>query len=305
MQICSNESRKYSIDFINAFDEFNQINRKLFDIDDIDKFLSFSDKKNICMVTKASKSNTFLYSIITKICIDYHTVNDKNNSYNYENYSNYKNFKLEKKKTILVDAGNGNNLGYLYLDLIKKSVKNEFDVDNILEQIIIVRAFTFYQLVNIIINEIPKLLYQLNNCKIQIIVLDLFDTLLSSSSSSPTSRIKGNGKNDFKHNEKLVSEIIDTLINLSKKYFVILYYDDSNNQMDKSFISKFDNSIQIDQLAVINNRKKKEDKKTELKIIIRSKNILAAAIATNNKQLSRGRIAELSIQENLVNLSAM
>jgi hypothetical protein len=36
--------------FVNAFEEFNEINRKLFDIPEIDTLPSFEETRNICIV---------------------------------------------------------------------------------------------------------------------------------------------------------------------------------------------------------------------------------------------------------------
>ena len=79
---------------MSAFDEFNDINRKLFEVPEIDKLLSFSDKKNICIQNQSHQSSNFLNRVIARICIDYHSckTSDKDN-------------KVEKKRTILIDAG--------------------------------------------------------------------------------------------------------------------------------------------------------------------------------------------------------
>ncbi|MDN5847585.1 MAG: hypothetical protein L0H53_15075, partial [Candidatus Nitrosocosmicus sp.] len=65
--------------FVNAFDEYNERCRKLFDIPEIDQYLSFEDKKNICIVNNSSSSisGNFLYSIIANACINYHLIDDK------------------------------------------------------------------------------------------------------------------------------------------------------------------------------------------------------------------------------------
>src|ERR687885_272563 len=47
---------------------------------------------------------------------------------------------------------------------------------NFLDNIIVVRAFTFYQLANIIIDKIPQFMNNLD-CNTQIIVIDLLGTL--------------------------------------------------------------------------------------------------------------------------------
>jgi hypothetical protein len=99
-----NKSNEYPIHFVNAFDELNGRNRNLFNLSYIDKFLDFKDKKNICIVNRTSQSN-FLYYLITNVCID----SFKNN---------------EKYKTFIIDAGKGNNLCHLYLEIINRQCSN-------------------------------------------------------------------------------------------------------------------------------------------------------------------------------------
>lgn len=230
--------------FINAFDELNDMHRKLFEIPEIDKFLSFSNKKNICIQNQTPHHSNFLYYLITKVCINYH-------SYNLSINSGNNNKKFKDNRTILIDAGNGNNLGKLYLNLTKLAIEKEIDVNNLLDNIMIVRAFTFYQLANILINELPRFINRLDN-KIQIIVLDLFDTLVSSSSMISTKGFEDGdyfrSRKEVEDNIRIVNELIDVLISLSEKYFVILTYNDSKNiTYNSSIMSKFDNVIKIKQ----------------------------------------------------------
>ena len=79
--------------------------------------------------------------------------------------------------------GSGNNLAYIYLHMVNRSLEYKFDIYKVLDNIIVSRAFTFYHLVNIVINEIPKLIDKLY-CNMQIIVVDLLETLFLSSTIS-------------------------------------------------------------------------------------------------------------------------
>jgi hypothetical protein len=224
--------------FCTAFDEFNDINRKLFEVPEIDKLMSFSDKKNICIQNQSHQSSNFLNRIIAKICIDYHSckISDKDN-------------KVENKRTILIDAGSGNNLGCFYLNLVNQAIKKETDINSILDRIIIARAFTFSQLANMLIYELPKLVKEIGN-KLQIIILDLFDTLVSSNVKSIIKKFENNSYlatsgNAIQENISIINEMIDVLISLSVKYFVILTCDDCENIKDNSIAFKFNNAINI------------------------------------------------------------
>ena len=239
------ERRLIDNPFINAFDEFNDIQRKLFEIPEIDTCLSFSNKKNICIQNQTYGNNNFLHYIVSKICINYHRVFDSGSDSN----------KSKEKRTILIDAGNGNNLGSVYLNLAKLATEKEIDIDILLDTITIVRAFTFYQLANIVVNELPKFIGQLGN-NIQIILLDLFDTLVSSTKLK-AKELKDNdccysrSSNEIEDNIDIVNELVDTLIDLSGKYFVILTYNEGANIISNSssIVSKFDNAINIKQIS--------------------------------------------------------
>jgi hypothetical protein len=242
--------------FCTAFDEFNDINRKLFEVPEIDKLISFSDKKNICIQNQSHQSSNFLNRVIAKICIDYHSckISDKDN-------------KVENKRTILIDAGSGNNLGCFYLNLVNQAIKKETDINSILDRIIIARAFTFSQLANMLIYELPKLVKEIGN-KLQIIILDLFDTLVSSNVKSRIKKFENNSYlatsgNAIQENISIINEMIDVLISLSVKYFVILTCDDCENIKDNSIAFKFNNAINIKHSTDKNKNKNKQIFKIE------------------------------------------
>lgn len=91
--------------------------------------------------------------------------------------------------------------------------------------------------------------------------MDLLDTLISSN------RFKANieqwkSKADFEYNEKLVEELLDNLIAVSKDHFVIAWYDNSTYTLDYfSIPSKFNNLIEINSQIVDNESHAIRDKK--------------------------------------------
>ena len=76
----------------------------------------------------------------------------------------------KKSKANSISIGNGYKLRTTSPNLNKLSLRNEFARDTVSDQIIIARAYTFYQMSIIIISKMP-LLYGLDH-KIQIIVSD-------------------------------------------------------------------------------------------------------------------------------------
>ncbi|MGN6708305.1 MAG: hypothetical protein ACTHKF_03040 [Candidatus Nitrosocosmicus sp.] len=245
-------SNEHKIQFENAFDKLQEQKRKFFGIPEVDSLLNFSDRKNICIVNRTGKDNNLLYSFIAKFCVDFCFDNDitKGN--------------IQNNKTILIDAGSGNNLGHIYLHLVNRSLEEEFNIHKVLDNTIIARAFTFYQLSNIIINEIPKLIDNLN-CKVQIIVTDLFETLFSSSTISNNKKDKD--LKDFHENEKLLKEIVDDLIHNSGEHFVIVTYNNIDNLIKSTITSKFKNVVEMDKVAnIIKENKRHKYTKLQMKI---------------------------------------
>jgi hypothetical protein len=250
--------REHPIQFVNAFDILREQKRKLFGMPEIDNLLNFSDKKNICIVNRSTKYHNFLYSLFTQFCIDFYC------------FSNIDDLK-RKNKTILIDAGSGNNLGYIHQNLIEKSIKTGFKTDKVLDNIIIVRAFTFYQFANIIINELPQFMNSLD-CNIQIIVIDLLDTLFKTNRKRNS---EFNLKKDFDENAKILDEIVNNLISISDKHFVIVSYNDIKNIAIGSITSKFKNTVNLNENYDISKEREQDKNKMQLQLEIKSINNIA------------------------------
>ena len=143
----------------------------------------------------------------------------------------------------MIDGG-GNNLGHLYLKLIKLSVKEQFNINQLLDNITISRAFTPYQLTNAIVKELPALIEKLN-CKLQIIVLDIFDTLVT----PPTSRTKPKSTRDAPYIEedkvKCLDEISQSIISISKHHLSILAFTGFKKAFNENIFSGFNHTLEI------------------------------------------------------------
>ena len=138
----------------------------------------------------------------------------------------------------MIDGG-GNNLGYLYVKLTKLSVKEQFNINQLLDNMTISRAFTFYQLTNVIINELPILIKKLNG-KFQIIVLDMLNTLVNPSTSKTKSKSIKNVSDIEEDKIKCLDEILQNIISLSKYYFSILVFTDFKKTFNKNIFSGFE-----------------------------------------------------------------
>ena len=140
--------------------------------------------------------------------------------------------------------------------MIKLSVKEQFNINQLLDNIIISRAFTSYQLTNAIVNELPALIKK-QNCKLQIIVLDIFDTLVTPS----TSKIKSKTLKDVSDMEedkvKSLDEILQSIISISKHYLSILAFTGFKKTFNKNIFSGFNHTLEI--VSGHNNKNNKKE----------------------------------------------
>jgi hypothetical protein len=243
--------------FISAYEELIGNSRKLFNIPPIDNFFYFQDKKNISIINRCETTH-LLYHLVTKLCIE-HSKND------------------EKNKTILIDAG-GNNLGYLYINLTKMMVKEQFNTSRLLNNIILSRTFTFYQLANVLISELPTLIQKIN-CKTQIIVLDIFDTLFSPSVNKVKSKLIKNASDVEEDKIKLLNEVLHSIINFSKHYFSILAFTNFRKIFNKIIFSNFNQILEID--SIHNSKKNKNKTILHMKTIYAKKSLALDSILGN------------------------
>jgi hypothetical protein len=220
-----NKDTAYFSKFINAYEELSDNRRKLFGMPLIDNFFCFHEKKNMSIINRCKTTTHLLYQLVAKLCIEFSQSSGK------------------KNKTVLIDGG-GNNLGYLYLKLIKLSVKEQFNINQLLDNIIISRAFTPYQLTNAIVNELPVLSKKLN-CKLQIIVLDIFDTLVTPSTSNIESKSTRDASGIEEDKVKCLDKILQNIISISKHYLSILAFTGFKKTFNKNIFSGFDHILEI------------------------------------------------------------
>ena len=212
--------------FTSAYEELSDNRKKLFGIPIIDNFFYFHGKKNISIINRCKTTTHLLYHLVAKLCIEFSKDHGK------------------KNKTILIDGGSGNNLGYLYLKLIKLSVKEQYNINQLLDNIIISRAFTFYQLTNVIANELPILIKKLSG-KLQIIVLDIFDTLVTPSTSKIKSQSIENASDIEDDKIKRLDETLQNIIRLSRHYLSTLAFTGFKKTFNKDIFSGFDHILEI------------------------------------------------------------
>ena len=252
------KEKTHSNKFISAYEELIDNNRKLFNIPPIDDFFCFQDKKNISIINRCEATQHLLCHLVSRLCV-WHS---KDN---------------EKKKTVLIDAG-GNNLGYLYINLTKMSVKEKFNTNNILNNIILSRAFNLYQLANVLINELPTLIQKIN-CKMQIIVLDMFDTLLSPLANKVKSKLTKDALDVKGDKTKLLNEMLQNMINFSKDHFSVIAFTNLRKVFSKSIFSHFNQILEI--ASSHDNKKNKNETVIHMKTIHGKKSLALDCILEN------------------------
>jgi hypothetical protein len=156
-----------SLKFPTAYDEF--VSRLMFDIEALDSSLLNlnTDDNTLAIIgdNNQSKSNRkFTNILLTRLCI-----------YSLSLLRRHKGFSLSSTSSspslvpyvVIVDAGNSLDF-YQFVEFIRQY---GLDIKETLQRIVVSRAFTIHQLTNLIINELPNIVRQLDTCIV--IVLDL------------------------------------------------------------------------------------------------------------------------------------
>jgi hypothetical protein len=141
----------------------------MFDIDVLDSSLLNlnTDGNTLAIIgdNNQSKSNRkFTNILLTRLCI-----------YSLSLLRRHKGFSLSSTSSspslvpyvVIVDAGNSLDF-YQFIEFIRQY---GLDIKETLQRIVVSRAFTIHQLANLIINELPNIVRQLDTCIV--IVLDL------------------------------------------------------------------------------------------------------------------------------------
>jgi hypothetical protein len=252
-----NNDTTYFGKFTSAYEELSDNRKKLFGIPPIDNFFYFHEKKNISIINRCKTTTHLLYQLVAKLCIEF----SKNNG--------------KKNKTIVIDGGSGNNLGYLYLKLMKLSVKEQSNINQLLDNIIISRAFTFYQLTDVIANELPMLIKKLSG-KLQIIVLDIFDRLVTPSTSKIKSKPIENASDIEDDKIKRLDKTLQNIISLSKHHLSVLAFTGFKKTFNKTIFSGFDHILEI--VSMYSNKNNKNEPVLHMKTSSTGKSLMLGNI---------------------------
>ena len=203
-----------SVDFQTAYRQIQDLNNRFaFDIEKIDSILDLGATGTLCIVGEQK----YTQILIDRLCV--HSMLPRR----------YGGIGSDYSKTICIDAGNCSNV-YQHVDLARQY---GLEVKKVLQRIVVSRAFTIYQLADLIIHELPKIIQELSPRNKLIVVYDLLHLFVFDPHID---------KADAKY---LIKEISSSLRRLSKDRFVIVSFAHRNNEYEKSLLPVFDKRIEI------------------------------------------------------------
>jgi DNA-directed RNA polymerase subunit RPC12/RpoP len=222
------------VDFQTAYKQIQDLSiRFTFDIEKIDSLLDLEATGTLCIVGEQK----YTQMLIDRLCI--HSMLPRR----------YGGIGTDYSKTIAIDAGNCTNI-YQSVDFARQY---GLEINKALKNIVVSRVFTIYQLADLIVNELPKIIQKLSPRKKLLVVYGLLHLFVF---DPHIDRVDA---------KRLIKEIARSLRKLSKSKFVIVSFSSCNNEYEKSLIPVFDKRIEITnevddfrllQLKVYNKRKK-------------------------------------------------
>lgn len=220
-----------------AYQEFSS--RLTFDIEKIDSVLKLTAGESVCIVAANEKYPNIL---ITRLCVRA-LMSNRQGGFN-------------SSKVIFVDAGNTSDI-YQCVNFARQYGLN---IKKVLQSIVVSRSFTIYQLANMIINELPKVIEQFAETRV-IIISDLLSMFVN----EPQIQIK--------EAESLIRQIANAIIKMSSYsniLFLISFYSNMRNNQPSS-IHAYDKLLlqRVDKCIIIT--KGNTDNSNNLLINIKSK----------------------------------
>jgi DNA-directed RNA polymerase subunit RPC12/RpoP len=203
-----------SVDFQTAYRQIQDLSIKFaFDIEEIDSILDLQSTGTLCIVGEQK---------YTQILIDrlyVHSIQPRR----------YGGIGSDYSKTIAIDAGNCSNV-YQLVDFARQY---GLEVKKVLQSIVVSRVFTIYQLADLMIHELSKIIQELSPRNKLIVVYGLLHLFVFDPHID---------KADAK---RLLKEIARSLRKLSKDRLVIVSFSHSKNEYEKSLLPVFDKRIEI------------------------------------------------------------
>jgi hypothetical protein len=203
-----------SVEFQTAYRQIQDLSIRFgFDIKKIDSLLDLEATGTLCIVGEQK----YTQILIDRLCV---------NSMLPRRYGG---IGSDYSKTIAIDSGNCTNV----YQLVDFSRQYGLEVMNVLQGIVVSRVFTIYQLADLIIHELPKIIEELSPRNNLIVVYGLLHLFVF---DPPIDKADAKG---------LLKEIARSLRKLSKDRLVIVSFSHCNNKYEKSLLPGFDKRIEI------------------------------------------------------------
>jgi hypothetical protein len=213
------------------------------DIEKIDSSITLTTADCVCIIGESRCAN----AILMRLCVRALIIERQRKL-------------LEFAKVIFIDAGGKNNSSDSFYRCVNFARQYGLDIKKVLQSIVISRAFTIYQLADLIIYELPRVIQQLE-AKV-ILISDLLNMFVC----DPQIKIE--------EGERMIKEIIDSLRKIStatnNTLIVVSLYRhhhhhyssfSSSYLYEKILLPRFDKCIEI-----TNKKKKKVNNVLDIKI---------------------------------------
>jgi DNA-directed RNA polymerase subunit RPC12/RpoP len=229
------QSPVLSSKFQTAYDEF--INKLMFDVEALDFSLQSLATDDITLAiignNNHSKNNRkFINILLTRLCVYSLSLRRRQESFSLSSASSSPPL---SPYVVIVDAGNSLDF-YQFVEFIRQY---GLGIKETLQRIVVSRAFTVHQLTNLIINELPNIIRQLETC--MVIVPDLLHMFTHDPNIDP------------KEAKYLIKEIVSAIrkiaISSSQIRCVVSWnYHHQSSPYNKILLPIFDKYIQVTSL---------------------------------------------------------
>ena len=217
-----------------AYDEF--ISRLMFDIAVLDTSLqNLNSNDNTIAIIGNNTHNRcdrkFTNILLIRLCV-YSLFMRHRQDINFTSSSSSHSQMPLLPYVVIVDAGNSLDF-YQFVEFIRQY---GLDIKETLQRIVISRAFTIYQLTNLIVNELPNIVRRLDTC------LVIIPDLLHMFTSDPNL--------DHEEAKHLIKEIVYAIRNISTlkgltRCAVSWNYSDQSSSYIKTLLPKFDKYVEV------------------------------------------------------------
>jgi hypothetical protein len=207
-----------------------------FDIEKIDSSINLSAVDHLCIVGSSSgNERKYTNAFLMRLCVRA-LISKRQRSGGA--------FEESTKVIIFIDAGGKSSDVYQCVNFARQYYG--LDIKKILRSIIVTRAFTIYQLADLIIYQLPKIIQQFNNGKVIVVVIaDLLDLFTQDPNSI-----------DREEAISLLKEIVDSIKKTLDNTLVVVsfnqpsqqqqqHHNNKSNAYHKILLPRFDKRIVI------------------------------------------------------------